>query len=122
MSWARRSKFCAVTYSSACRRVSRLTRLPTTTLPATAPTRGLEKCLTRWRERVGAHLGVGVDADEDLGIGVADRGVERAPLAVVELGEDPDAPVGRELLDLFERVVGRAVVDDDHSRNSRSRS
>ena len=31
-----------MTYSSACQRVSRLTRLPTLALPATAPTRGSE--------------------------------------------------------------------------------
>ncbi len=37
---ARRSRFWAVTYSSACQRVIKLTRLPTRALPATAPTSG----------------------------------------------------------------------------------
>src|SRR5438128_249273 len=41
---ARFSMFWLVTYSSACQRVSQRERLPTFTLPATAPTLGSEKC------------------------------------------------------------------------------
>jgi hypothetical protein len=37
LSSARRSRFCEVTYSTACQRVTRLTRLPTLALPAIAP-------------------------------------------------------------------------------------
>jgi len=46
---ARFSMFWLVMYSSACQRVSQRERLPTFTLPATAPIFGLEKWRTKWR-------------------------------------------------------------------------
>ena len=49
MTNARRSRFWLVTYSTACHRVIKFTRLPTLALPATAPTRLSARGCTRCR-------------------------------------------------------------------------
>ena len=60
--------FWLVMYSSACQRVSQRERLPTLTLPATAPSFGSEKWRSEFADGVGLDFGVGVDGDDDFGV------------------------------------------------------
>ena len=62
---ARRSRFCAEIYSSACQRVSMLRRFPTFALPATAPSAG-SRNHGRAAIRLRLQLGVGIEHDDDI--------------------------------------------------------
>jgi hypothetical protein len=66
---ARRSRFCAVTYSTACQRVTRLMRLPTLALPATAPSFRIGEPARQPRDRRRLELGIGIERDDDLARG-----------------------------------------------------
>ena len=63
---ARRSRFCAVMYSSACQRVSRLMRLPTLALPATAPIDLSPNQRVRRAMVSRFKMGIGVERDDNL--------------------------------------------------------
>ena len=84
---ARRSRFCATIYSSACQRVIMLMRLPTLALPATAPTFGIGEPAHQPRDGVGVELGVGVQRHHHLAAGVGQADVQRIGLAAIGNGD-----------------------------------
>ena len=110
---ARRSRFWLVTYSIACQRVTRLTRLPTFALPATAPTCGSCSGSTSSATVFGANS---VSASRQMTISplaYAESVVQRARLAAVRLAKDAHLRMiaVRSARDLV-RVVRRSVIDD----------
>ena len=84
---ARRSSSWAVTYSIACQRVTRLTRLPTLALPATAPIAGIGEPAGEPGDRLRLELGVGVERDDDLAAGQREAAVQRLGLAAIGEGQ-----------------------------------
>ena len=80
---ARRSRFWLVAYSSAWKRVMRFIWLPTTAVPATAPTSGSAKCRVSRVDGVGHEEGVGINGNDHLGVGQVDCEIERGSLAAV---------------------------------------
>ena len=65
---ARFSRFWLVMYSSACQRVSQRLRLPTLTLPATAPTLRVGEVAHQFANCVGVDGGVGVNGHHNLAV------------------------------------------------------
>ena len=80
---ARRSRFCATIYSSACQRVIMLVRLPTFALPATAPTLGSANQRTSRAIVSRLELRVGVERDNDLAARAREAGIQRVRLAAI---------------------------------------
>ena len=111
---ARRSVFWLVMYSMACQRVTRLIRLPTLALPATAPTVGSASGATSAAMLPGGNSVSASRATRISPRGVSQPVVERARLAAVFLPEHPDVALPREgLLGHLEGAIRRAVVHDD---------
>ena len=88
---ARRSRFCAMIYSSACQRVTMLTRLPTLALPATAPILGSANQRASRPDGVGVELGVGIERHHDGAVGVRQPDVQGIGLAAVGERDQADA-------------------------------
>ena len=97
---ARRSRFCDVTYSSACQRVTRFTRFPTFALPATAATSGRASGATSAATVSGFKLRIGVETHDEIVGGALDAEIERGGFAAVRFGETvtrgspPNARIG----------------------------
>ena len=102
-------------YSSACQRVSRLMRLPTFALPATAPIVSSPNQRASSRDGIGLEMGIGVESDDDLAVRGGKSRVDRSRLAAVCHRDERHARIGSEVLahDIA-GAVGRSVVDDDH--------
>ena len=110
---ARRSRFCAVIYSSACQRVTRLTRLPTFALPATAPSRGIDEPAREPGDRSRLELRIGIERDDDLAASTSiERVIERAGLAAIFQRQQSHARfVGECFGDDRAGAIARSVVD-----------
>ncbi|MEZ5850407.1 MAG: hypothetical protein R3D68_07135 [Hyphomicrobiaceae bacterium] len=68
------------------------------------------------RQGVAMDVAVGVDAEDEVALGMRDADVERLPFASVGLRQDTHghaAHRGRRTLRLRQRVVGGAIIDDD---------
>ncbi len=112
---ARFSRFWLVMYSSACQRVSQRLRLPTLTLPATAPMRGSAKWRTSLRERVGRDRGVGVNRHHNFAVRLAQRARQRRRFAVIGLVQDAHARIVAKVgVEQFAGAVRRTVIHHHH--------
>ena len=111
---ARRSRFCATMYSSACQRVIMLMRLPTLALPATAPISGSANQRTR-RAIVSRWNCVSASSATMMSPRRSrEADVQRVRLAAIRHADQRDALIAAERsLQNRRRAVLRAVVDDD---------
>ena len=65
-------------------------------------------------DRVGLDFGVGVDGDDDFGVGFGHRVTERGGFAAIDLMNDADARLVAEIrVEQFAGAVGGAVIHDD---------
>ena len=111
---ARRSRFCAVMYSSACQRVSRLIRLPTLALPATAPidlspNHRVRRAMVSGSKWVSASRATTTSPCEE-----ANPDIDGSRLAAVADCDERHSRIAPEAVahDIA-GAVGRPVIDDD---------
>ena len=112
---ARRSRFCATIYSSACQRVIMLMRLPTLALPATAPISGSVNQRTSREMVVRLELGVGIQRHHHFALRIGQAHIQRIGLAAIGNGDHAHPRLVHEMrADDIGGVVLGAVIDHQH--------
>ena len=75
---------------------------------------GIGEVAHEFADGVGLDFGVGVDGDDDFGVGFGHRVAERSGFAAIDLMNDADARFCAEVrVEKFAGAIGGAVVNDD---------